>query len=118
MIASRRIQQQRLGNRVPTLVAAVEQQSPDRFRPRGATRLTRALNRDAGPLQRRGKQLQLGRFPGPLPALDRDKAAARRSAVRNLRRRRAGQCLLPQIQFPAPTATRPNTPMRSTLAAA
>ena len=118
MVAARGVKQKSLGNGIPTFVAAVEQQPADRFRPCRPARLPRALNRDAGALERCGKELQLGRFSGPLPAFEGNKATARRRVIGGLRRRRPAQRLLPQIQFPAAIVTRPKTPMRSTLAAA
>jgi hypothetical protein len=78
MLAPSRIKQQRLGYRIPAFVGAFEQQAADRFRPLRAARLTAALRRDAGAAQRRRQQVELGGFSGPLPALDRDEAAARR----------------------------------------
>ena len=79
MLASRRVEQKGLADRVPALLGAFEQQPPDRLRPLRAAGLARALGRDAGARQGRHEEIELGRLAGPLPALDRDEAAASRS---------------------------------------
>src|SRR5437763_1924390 len=92
------------------LVEAVQQAS-ERRRPLRAAGLARALGRDAGTRQGRHEEIELGRLAGPLPALDRDEAAARR-------RPRLAQCNRLQIRCAAAIATRPSAPMRSTSAPA
>ena len=113
MIAAGGIEQQNLGNSIPAFRGAFEQQLADRFRPGRAARLARALNRDAGPFQRRREKPGLRRFAGALAAFDRNEPAAFQPRIRS-----AAQRLLPQTQLAAAIATRPNMPIRSTPAAA
>ena len=56
MLPPRRVKQQRLGDRIPALVGAFEQQAADRFRPLRTARLAGALYRDPDTAQRRRQQ--------------------------------------------------------------
>src|ERR1041384_2854445 len=111
MLAPRRVEQESFADRVPALLGAFEQQSPDRLGSLRATRLACAFGRDSGARQGRHQEIELGRLAGPLPALDRDEAAARR-------RPRFAQCQPLQIRCAAAMATRPSAPMRPTSAPA
>jgi hypothetical protein len=77
VIASRRVEQQRLADRVPALGLALQQQAADQLGSRRTAGLARRLRGAAGARQRRDEERDLGRFPGPLPAFDGDEPAAR-----------------------------------------
>jgi hypothetical protein len=60
MLAPRRVKQQSFGDRIPALVGAFEQQAADRFRSFRTARLTGALRRDAGTIERCDQKIKLG----------------------------------------------------------
>ena len=108
MIAPRRIEQQRLGNGIPALGVAAQQQAANVLGTGRAARLARAPGGDAGACEGPDKEPGLGRFPGPLPALDGDETAARCPFARG------AQLRLPQIMWAAAIAARPIGPRRGT----
>lgn len=86
MVAPGGAEQQRLAGGIPALAVAFEQQAADRLGAGRTTRLAGGERGAAGLPQRRDQERRLGRFPGPLAALDGDEFAAR------------GQWRLPQIR--------------------
>jgi len=70
VVAARGEEQQRLADRVPALGLAFEQQAADRLGSGRAARFARRQRVDPGASERLDKAPNLGRFPGPLPALD------------------------------------------------
>jgi hypothetical protein len=86
VIAARGKKQQRLAYRVPTLGIALQQQGAYRLSARRPARLAGRLCRDADAIEGGNKKGSLGRFPGPLPALERDEFSP------------FAQCRLPQIR--------------------
>jgi len=86
VFSARGVQQQRLAGGIPALAISLDQQLADCLGSGGAARLAGESGRNAGALQRGDQGLGLGRFPGPLPAFQRDEFSAR------------GQWRLPQIR--------------------
>ena len=99
-------------NRVPPLVGAIDQQLTDCL---AARRAPGSRVRSAGIPLRSSIATRASTWVDsrPLPAFDRNKAAA--GACRGAR---SAQFQLPQIMCPATVAIRPNGPMRSTSVAA
>jgi hypothetical protein len=93
MVAAGGGEEERFADRIPTLVVSLQQQAANRFGARGPARFARAQGGDPGTLEPIEQQLRLGRFPGPLPALDRDQPAALRRMAG-----RGGQRRSPQIK--------------------
>jgi hypothetical protein len=77
MVAPSRVEQQRLGDGVPTIVVTRQQQLANGLGAGRPTRLTRRDGGDSGACQCGNEEGGLGRFAGSLPAFKRNKPAAR-----------------------------------------
>ena len=113
MVAPGGNEQEGLADRIPSLACAFKKEAPDRLTTGRSSRLARRLCRDPRALERRHEKAHLSRLTSALPALDRDKPAARHGfRLLTLQRR------WPQTRYPARVAIRPQGFIRSTLAAA
>jgi hypothetical protein len=76
MVAARRRDQQRLGDRVPALRVPFQQQVANQFGAGRPARLAGANRTDAGTRQRVDEEAGLRRLAGPLAAFEGDEAPA------------------------------------------
>jgi hypothetical protein len=98
-------EQQRLGLRAPVAAGRIEQQLADRLGGSGPAGLTGQHDLEAALLQRVGEQARLGRLARPLPAFERDEAAARHQNRPTSPLRRRCHALAVGTSAPATSAT-------------